>query len=162
MNMILTSPEFKDGATLDSSYQADRDNVSPALAWDNVPAGTKSFAVAMHDPDAPTGGAGWWHWLAFGIPAEARSLPRNAGEASGSLMPAGVVQLFNDRGTRGYMGCLPPVGDPAHRYIFTVYALSAELPEIPADARTSMAGFIINAHCLGKASLTAYYARHTE
>ncbi len=158
-DMILSSPEFQNGDTLDISYQSDRDNASPVLVWDNVPEGTKSFAIAMHDPDAPTGGAGWWHWFAFGIPAEVRSLPRNAGSACGQNMPAGVVQLFNDGGARGYMGCMPPVGDPAHRYIFTVYALGADVPEISDDAQTSMAGFIINAHCLGKASLTGYYAR---
>ncbi len=158
-DFTLTSPEFQAGALLDAAYQADRDNQSPALQWQGAPAATRSFAIAMHDPDAPTGGAGWWHWLAFGLSADVHSLPRNAGAADGSQMPAGVRQLRNDGGNLGYMGCYPPVGDPAHRYVFTVYALDTDQLDIPADATTSMAGFIINAHALARASLTAYYAR---
>lgn len=113
----------------------------------------------MHDPDAPTGGAGWWHWLAYGISADVHALARHAGAADGSNMPAGVRQLRNDGGNLGYMGCYPPEGDPAHRYIFTVYALSTDSLDIPDDATTSMAGFIINAHTLAKAHITGYYAR---
>lgn len=144
---------------LDKSYQSDHDNQSPELMWQNAPPGTRSFAIAMHDPDAPTGGAGWWHWLAFGLGADIRELPRNAGAADGSQMPAGVRQLRNDGGNAGYMGCYPPEGDPAHRYIFTVYALDTDTLGIDAEATTSMAGFIINAHALASASLTAHYAR---
>ncbi|WP_037586240.1 YbhB/YbcL family Raf kinase inhibitor-like protein [Stenoxybacter acetivorans] len=158
-NFTLTSPEFKDGDKLDISYQADKDNQSPALVWQNAPTDTKSFAVAMHDPDAPTGGAGWWHWLAFGIPAELTELPRNAGAVGGVNMPAGVRQMRNTGGALGYGGCYPPVGDPAHRYIITVYALDTDKPDIAEDATTSMAGFVINAHAIAKASLTVYYAR---
>ncbi|WP_066565461.1 YbhB/YbcL family Raf kinase inhibitor-like protein [Snodgrassella sp. CFCC 13594] len=155
----LTSTEFTEGTKLDASYQADHDNQSPALAWQHPPQGTQSFAIAMHDPDAPTGGAGWWHWLAINIPAHATALARNAGAADGCGMPAGVRQLRNDGGSLGYMGCYPPIGDPAHRYIFTLYALDLPKLDLADNATTSMAGFMVNAHCLGKASLTAYYAR---
>ncbi|MBR6027255.1 MAG: YbhB/YbcL family Raf kinase inhibitor-like protein [Neisseriaceae bacterium] len=159
--MELFSPEFTDGAVLDISYQADHDNQSPALVWENVPENVKSFAVAMHDPDAPTGGAGWWHWFVYNLPANIRSLPRNAGDVSGANLPEGAKQLFNDGGARAYGGCLPPVGDPAHRYIFTVYALDTIFSddEIPANAQTSMAGFMVNAHTIDKASLTGFLAR---
>lgn len=159
MKFTLTSPEFKEGDTLNSSYQVDQDNQSPELLWKNAPATTKSFAIAMHDPDAPTGGAGWWHWLAFNIPKQINRLQRNAGCSDGTLLPVGVRQMKNDGGSLGYMGCYPPEGDPAHRYIFTIYALDIEQPKIATDASTSMAGFIINAHTIAKASLTGYLAR---
>lgn len=155
----LTSPEFTEGVTLDSSYQLDRDNQSPELRWQHAPAGTRSFAVAEHDPDAATGGAGWWHWMMVGIPASAQGLARNAGAADGSHLPAGASQMRNDRSEVGYMGCYPPVGDPAHRYIFTVYALDTDDLAIPANASTSQAGALIHEHTLAKAQLTVYYAR---
>ena len=158
-SFTLTSAEFSEGSHLDAAYQADRDNQSPALQWHGAPDETRSFAIAMHDPDAPTGGAGWWHWLAFNIPADTQALPRNAGAAGGDNMPAGTRQMRNDGGNLGYMGCYPPEGDPAHRYIFTVYALNTDKLDIAADATTSLAGFMVNAHTVAKASLTAYYAR---
>ncbi|MFV2030470.1 YbhB/YbcL family Raf kinase inhibitor-like protein [Neisseria sp. S1] len=158
----LSSPEFTEGALLDSSYQADRDNQSPELHWQGTPEGTKSFAVAMHDPDAPTGGAGWWHWMLVNLPADIVALPRNSGSADGKNLPENVRQLRNDGGNPGYMGCYPPVGDPAHRYIFTVYALNVEHLDLPEDATTSLAGFMVNAHTIGKASLSARYARESE
>ena len=65
-------------------------NVSPSLAWSNAPAGTKSFAVTMYDPDAPTG-SGWWHWVVFNLPADTTSLPAGAGNPGGKL-PKGAVQ----------------------------------------------------------------------
>lgn len=159
MSFVLTSPEFSDGDTLPSSYQADRDNQSPALAWQGAPEGARSFAIAMHDPDAPTGGAGWWHWFAYGLPADTRALPRNAGSADGAHLPVGVRQMRHDGGGLGYMGCYPPEGDPAHRYVFTVYALDTDDISLPAEATTSMAAFVVLSHAIGQASITAYYAR---
>lgn len=155
----LTSLEFQNGDTLDKSYQADQDNQSPALSWKNPPEGTKSFAIAMHDPDAPTGGAGWWHWLVFNLPANLRTLPRHAGALGNNNLPQSAIQMKNDGGERAYMGCYPPEGDPAHRYIFTIYALDCAQLDIDPNDSTSKAGFIINAHSLAKAQLTAYYAR---
>lgn len=157
--LTLSSPEFHDGQMLDIRYQADQENQSPALNWSNIPEQTKSFAIAMHDPDAPTGGAGWWHWLAFNIPANTQSLPKNAGSPDGKNMPDGVQQMRNDGGTLGYMGCYPPEGDPPHRYIFTIYALNTAHLDIPEQATTSFAGFMINQHTIAKVHLTAYYQR---
>lgn len=155
----LISPELTEGATLDSSYQSDRDNQSPELHWQHAPAGTRGFAVAMHDPDAPTGGAGWWHWMMVDISADVAGLARDAGACDGSHLPAGARQLRNDGGTLGYMGCYPPAGDPAHRYVFTVYALNTNVLPVALDATTSKTGFAVNAHALAKAQLTVYYAR---
>ncbi|MCO6503979.1 MAG: YbhB/YbcL family Raf kinase inhibitor-like protein [Snodgrassella sp.] len=159
LNFTLTSPEFKDGDRVDSSYQSDQDNQSPALIWQNAPATTQSFAIACHDPDAPTGGAGWWHWMAINIPPSVTELKRDTGAQNGQHLPAGTRQLRNDTGTLGYSGFYPPVGDPPHRYIFTVYALDTDKIDVPADASTSMTGFMVNAHTIAKTSITVYYGR---
>lgn len=156
---ILTSPEFKQGDRVDSSYQSDQDNQSPSLIWENAPTESKSFAIVCHDPDAPTGGAGWWHWMAINIPSTVTELKRDAGRRDGQNMPAGTRQLRNDTGTLGYSGFYPPVGDPPHRYIFTLYALDIDKIEVPADATTSLTGFMVNAHTIAKTSLTVYYGR---
>src|SRR5262252_3948668 len=68
-------------------------NLSPALRWSGAPAGAKSFALLVHDPDAPTGGAGWWHWLVVNIPATTTELRKNAGLADGSNLPFGCTQV---------------------------------------------------------------------
>ena len=157
--MILISEEFKNGDTLSESYQADKENKSPALQWLNFPEETKSFAILMHDKDAPTGGAGWWHWMAFDIPSNVTSLVRDAGNLSGDLLPKGAKQMKNDGGVWGYMGCYPPKGDKPHEYKFTIYALDLEYLPINPEDSTSKAGFIINSHVLDKASLIGYYSR---
>ena len=155
----LTSPEFKNGNTVDSSYQSDRDNQSPALIWENAPAETKSFAIQCHDPDAPTGGAGWWHWMAINLPKNLTELKRNAGAEGGQNLPAGTRQLRNETGTLGYSGFYPPEGHPPHRYIFTVYALNTDKIDLPEDATTSYAGFVVNSHAIAKASVMVHYGR---
>lgn len=136
------------------------DNVSPEIAWRNAPAGTKSFALMVHDPDAPTGGAGFWHWVVINIPATTTKLPEGAGNANpGSALPAGVVQIHNDYSIAGWGGPCPPTGDKPHRYVFTVYALKVPKLQPPANATASLVGFMINQNALAKASLTARYGR---
>jgi len=132
-------------------------NISPALAWSGAPKGTKSFAVTVYDPDAPTG-SGWWHWLVYNIPASVSELPTGAGSAGGKL-PAGAVQGHTDFGTAGFGGACPPAGDKPHRYIFTVYALKSESIDAPAEASAAMVGFMIHANTLAKASITTHYGR---
>ncbi|HEY8707126.1 MAG TPA: YbhB/YbcL family Raf kinase inhibitor-like protein [Burkholderiaceae bacterium] len=133
-------------------------NISPALKWSGAPAGTKSFAVTVYDPDAPTG-SGWWHWVVFNIPASATELPEGAGAANGTGLPAGAVQGRTDFGAPGFGGACPPQGDKPHRYIFTVYALKTDKIEVPADASAALVGFMINANRIGKAGFTAKYGR---
>lgn len=133
-------------------------NISPALAWKNAPAGTKSFALMAYDPDAPTG-SGWWHWVVYNIPASVTSLPAGAGKADGSLLPAGAVQSNTDFGAAGYGGPCPPAGDKPHRYIFTIFALKVEKLELPPNPSAAMVGFFVRQNMIQKASVTGTYSR---
>lgn len=136
-------------------------NVSPALEWSGAPAGTKSFAITVYDPDAPTG-SGWWHWVVFNLPASTTKLVQGAGDAGGAKLPAGAVQSRTDFGGPGYGGPCPPQGPSLkkpHRYIFTVHALKTEKIEVPSDATAALVGFMINANRIGSASFTARYGR---
>ena len=134
-------------------------NVSPGLSWSGAPKGTKSFALLVHDPDAPTGGAGWWHWLVINIPASTTELKKDAGKADGSSLPAGAEQVTTDFGSPGWGGPCPPAGDKPHRYHFTLYALKVEKLELPKGATAALAGFMVGANSLGKATLTGTYGR---
>jgi Raf kinase inhibitor-like YbhB/YbcL family protein len=160
--MSLTSADVRQGATMStehvfSAFGCTGRNLSPALSWSNAPVGTRSFAVTMYDPDAPTG-SGWWHWVVFNIPANVTSLPRGAGDPAANVLPPGAVQSNTDFGGYGYGGPCPPPGKP-HRYIFTVFALKVDA--LPLDSRASgaMVGFNLNANALAKATLTARYGR---
>ena len=159
----LKSPDIAEGARIDMKHVYDSfgctgGNLSPALVWSDPPAGTKSFAVLMHDPDAPTGGAGFWHWLVVDIPADVRELKQGAGNRSGKNLPAGARQLETDFGEKAYGGPCPPPGAP-HRYVITVYALKIDKLGDAADGRTAIAGFTMNANALAKASVTGLFGR---
>lgn len=133
-------------------------NQSPQLSWSNAPEGTKSFAVTMYDPDAPTG-SGWWHWVVFDIPESTTDLPAGAGSSTGSGMPLGAVQSVTDFGATGYGGPCPPPGHGPHQYTVTVYALKTEKLGLDEKAGAAMVGFNLNQHMLAKASLVFYYSR---
>jgi Raf kinase inhibitor-like YbhB/YbcL family protein len=159
----LTSPTIKPGSMLTdaqvfSGFGCTGKNVSPALKWSGAPAGTKSFALTVYDPDAPTG-SGWWHWVVYNIPASATELAEGAGTADGKGLPAGSAQANTDFGAPGFGGACPPPGDKPHRYIFTVYALKTDKLEIPAGGTAALVGFMIHANKLGAASFTAKYGR---
>jgi Raf kinase inhibitor-like YbhB/YbcL family protein len=161
--LSLESPAIKPGSALSNAQVfngmgCSGKNVSPALQWKDAPSGTKSFAVTLYDPDAPTG-SGWWHWVVYDIPATVTALPEHAGDATGPLLPAGAIQGRTDFGTTGFGGACPPVGDKAHRYILTVYALKTEKIEVPAGSSAAMVGFMLHANELAKASITAHYGR---
>jgi len=117
-----------------NGYGCKGQNVSPAIAWSNPPADTKSFALLVHDPDAPTGGKGWWHWIVVDIPAATRALAQGAGGTDGRALPAPARQLNTDFGTPGWGGPCPPPGDRPHHYVFTVYALRVDKLSLPANA----------------------------
>jgi Raf kinase inhibitor-like YbhB/YbcL family protein len=132
-------------------------NLSPALFWSGAPAGTKSFAIMVHDPDAPTG-SGFWHWIVYNIPADVTSIPAEAGDVKKKGMPAGVVQGRTDFGTYGYGGPCPPPGKP-HHYHFRIYALKVPKLDVPADATAAVIGFNVNANKLAEADLVGLYGR---
>ncbi|KEF41106.1 MAG: hypothetical protein ER33_13120 [Cyanobium sp. CACIAM 14] len=134
-------------------------NVSPALRWSEPPAGTRSFALLVHDPDAPTGGSGWWHWLVLDLPATLRALPAGAGRPDGSALPSAARQIRTDYGTPGWGGPCPPVGDKPHRYVFNLHALKVPKLELPAGASAALAGYLVNANSLGSATLIGTYGR---
>ncbi|MFC5429038.1 YbhB/YbcL family Raf kinase inhibitor-like protein [Paraburkholderia denitrificans] len=133
----------------------DGGNRSPQLTWHNAPAGTRSFAITMFDPDAP--GPGWWHWAVADIPARVTALPENA-SASGELKPLGAVEARNDFDADGYGGPCPPPGKP-HRYVITVYALSIDRLGIPQGRPAALFDHEIAGSRLGSAQLTVTYGR---
>lgn len=131
------------------------EDISPQLSWSGAPEGTKSYAVTIFDPDAPTG-SGFWHWSVGNIPADVTELAENAGASDGSGLPAGAFQLENDGGGRGFIGAAPPAGHGAHRYIITVHALNVEKLDIPEDASNAFFGFNRHGATIGRATLTVY------
>ena len=139
-------------------FGCDGGNVSPSLAWKNPPAGTKSFAVTAYDPDAPTG-SGWWHWVVFNIPAAATGLAAGAGDPASGKAPAGALQSRTDFGKPGWGGPCPPQGDKPHRYVLTVHALKVERLDLDENATAALVGFMLHANRIGKAAITATYAR---
>ena len=138
-------------------------NISPPLSWTDPPEGTKSFALMVHDPDAATGGAGIWHWVVINIPAAARSIEEGAGTADGANLPPGSRQITNDYAgfinSPGWGGPCPPKGGRPHSYNFTLYALKVEKLNLPPNATSSHAGFVINLNALDRAKLTMTYGR---
>jgi Raf kinase inhibitor-like YbhB/YbcL family protein len=157
----LRSPDVAEGATLTqaqvfSGFGCKGENVSPALTWSGAPPGTRSFALTVYDPDAPTG-SGWWHWIVFDLAATTDALAKGVGQSA--KLPAGARQGRNDFGTTGFGGACPPEGDKPHRYIFTIYALKVDKLEVAPDASAALVGFMINANQIGKASITARYGR---
>jgi Raf kinase inhibitor-like YbhB/YbcL family protein len=133
-------------------------NVSPELKWVHAPKNTKSFALTVYDPDAPTG-SGWWHWVVFNIPSHATELKADAGDIQKKLAPAGSVQSMTDFGKPGFGGPCPPKGDKPHRYVFTVFALDVAKLDLDEKASPALVGYMLNAHAIAKASLISYYGR---
>jgi Raf kinase inhibitor-like YbhB/YbcL family protein len=128
-------------------------NLSPEIHWKDAPKDTKSFAITVYDPKAPTG-SGWWHWVAVNIPANTTSLVQGwkpTGAAQG-------VEATNDYGTAGYGGPCPPPGSP-HPYTFTLHALKEASIDVPAGATNAVVRFMIEAATIKKASFTAFYGR---
>ena len=159
----LESIEVKPGAKIAEAqvfkgFGCEGGNVSPSLQWKNAPAGTKSFAITVYDPDAPTG-SGWWHWVMFNIPASVTSLSLGVGNPASGQTPKGAVQSRTDFGKPGYGGPCPPKGEKPHRFIFTVYALKVDKIDADESSSGALVGFMLNANKLGKASFTATYGR---
>ncbi len=157
--MRLFSKDFNDGDKMPErhvfngmGYQGE--NLSPHLAWDDVPAGCKSFVVTCFDPDAPTG-SGWWHWVVANLPSSIRELPQGAGSGLAAL-PEGSVEVRTDFSLNQYGGAAPPQGD-SHRYIFSVHALDVEQIDVSEQSSGAMVGFYVHFHKLASASITVHY-----
>jgi Raf kinase inhibitor-like YbhB/YbcL family protein len=143
----LESRAFENAHAIPSRYTCEGDDVSPALRWSNVPDGTRSLALVVDDPDAPSGV--FTHWLAWGLD------PGTDGLEEGNAAPR---EGQNDFGTTGYRGPCPPQGHGRHRYVFRLYALDAEL-ELPAGAVKSELEQAIAGHVLTTAELVGTYER---
>ena len=140
--LTVKSDAFENNGYIPDRYSCDAQDFSPALSWDEVPSGTKSFALICEDPDAPF--KIWTHWVIFNIPADSRSLKENI--TVEELKQLGIVQGKNDFGSLGYKGPCPPQGKP-HRYVFNLYALdtvlSSEEGVDKGQLITAMQGHII-------------------
>ncbi len=159
----LTSPTIKNKGTIGKShvfngFGCSGDNVSPELRWTNAPKGTKSFAVTVYDPDAPTG-SGWWHWIIFNISPDTTTLPADAGKLDNANTPQGSMQSMTDFGQPGYGGPCPPSGHKPHHYIFTVFALKVDQLPLKPEASGAMVGYYLNQNALAKATFTGLYNR---
>ena len=156
----LTSPDLRNGQRFPQSevaniFGCNGGNQAPRLQWRGAPTATQSFAVTMFDPDAPTG-SGFWHWLVWDIPANARSL--------GSTLPTGAVSGTNDAGLTGFLGPCPPVGDRVHRYRLSVFALDVPSLGLPSTAglsttRGAVLAFSMRLHILAFGRLTATFSQ---
>jgi Raf kinase inhibitor-like YbhB/YbcL family protein len=156
----VTSSSVTDGAPLAPAQLSGMFGVpggqdaSPQLSWSGAPEGTKSYAVTVYDPDAPTG-SGFWHWAVANIPATVTSLPEGAGDEAGIGLPDPAVQFPNDARAARFVGAAPPAGHGPHRYVVTVTALDVEDIGVPADATPAFLGFTMAGHVLGRAWLVA-------
>jgi Raf kinase inhibitor-like YbhB/YbcL family protein len=157
----VTSAVFRDGETIPASAVFDGmgctgNNTSPDIAWSGAPAGAKSFAVTIFDPDAPTT-VGFVHWVLFDIPAGVASLAAGAGGKDGAGI--GATQGFTDFGFSRYGGPCPPPGDAPHHYHLTVYALDVD--KLGPDSTTTYAKFrfMIRGHVLATGEIVGTYAR---
>ncbi|MEL6918742.1 MAG: YbhB/YbcL family Raf kinase inhibitor-like protein [Bacteroidota bacterium] len=133
-------------------------NRSPQLSWKNAPEGTKSFAITMYDPDAPTG-SGWWHWVVFDIPSDINDMKEGAGTITSNLAPEGSIQSITDYGVSGYGGPCPPEGHGLHQYIITVYALKTDTLNLNENTNPAVVGYYLWNNTLAKASIITYYQR---
>jgi Raf kinase inhibitor-like YbhB/YbcL family protein len=157
----LTSDDLVDGATLDTSQVsglmgAGGSDTSPQLSWSGFPADTKSFAVTVYDPDAPTA-SGFWHWAVADIPVTTTSLSSGAGDDEGTGLPDGAVQFANDAGLKRYVGAAPPPGHGPHHYYVVVHALDVESLGLPAGASPAYLGFNLFSHAIARATLVGTY-----
>lgn len=155
----LTSTSVTDGEPLANPQVsglmgAGGDDVSPQLSWSGFPEETRSFAVTVYDPDAPTA-SGFWHWAVANLPGTVAELP--AGIGDGSELPGDAVTLVNDAGMRRYVGAAPPAGHGPHRYFIAVHALQVEKLDLPEDASPAYLGFNLFMKAIARAVIHGTY-----
>lgn len=155
----LTSADITDGQPLKSDQVsgimgAGGRDVSPQLSWSGFPETTRSFAVTVFDPDAPTA-SGFWHWAVANLPATVTDLPAGAGD--GSSLPGDALTLRNDAGLARFVGAAPPAGHGHHRYFVAVHALDVEKLDIGPDASPAYLGFNVFMHAIARAVIHGTY-----
>jgi Raf kinase inhibitor-like YbhB/YbcL family protein len=156
MSLTLTSPAFTAGHDIPSDFTCEGGDVSPALAWSGIPAGTRSLALIVDDPDAPDPAAPkmtWVHWVLYNIPPDTKRLPEAIEPES---LPTGTLEGKNDWKRTGYGGPCPPIG--RHRYFFKLFALDVILPDLkhPTKAQLEKA---MEGHVLEKVELMGTYQK---
>lgn len=149
MSLQVTSPAFAAGARIPRKFTGEGEDVSPALRWSAVPAGTREIALICDDPDAPVGT--WDHWIVTAIPAAATGLEEGR-------LPEGARTGRNSWGKSRYGGPMPPPGHGDHRYFFRVYALDAPLG-LPEGATKQAVLAAVKGHVLAKGELMGKYSR---
>ncbi|MDD4957541.1 MAG: YbhB/YbcL family Raf kinase inhibitor-like protein [Candidatus Omnitrophica bacterium] len=148
----LRSSDIGEGRVVPLEFTGMGADISPELSWDDVPAGTESFAIIVNDPDAPLGT--WTHWVVYDIPPDVRLMKR---DGPGPVGPEGAPVLgVNSWGRAGYGGPMPPKGSE-HRYVFTVYALDKKLSEPGMSERELLNA--MDGHILASAAITARFGR---
>jgi hypothetical protein len=151
--MNLSSTAFKEGETIPKQHTADGKDTSPPLAWNDAPAGTRSFALICDDPDAPRGT--WVHWVLFNLSPQTTHLPE--GIPATKSLPDGTRQGTNDFKKVGYGGPAPPPGKP-HRYFFKLYSLDTMLNLAEGATKQQLVG-AMKGHILGESQLMGKYQR---
>jgi Raf kinase inhibitor-like YbhB/YbcL family protein len=136
MTMTVTSPAFQDGGEIPTRHTCQGADVSPPLAWSDVPSNAKSLALIVDDPDAPDPAAPrttWVHWVLYNMPPGVNGLAEGG---SGAVLPSGALAGANDWRLAAYGGPCPPVG--RHRYFFKLYALDTTLPDLGHPDKTAL------------------------
>jgi len=157
MSLILSSPAFAQNAAIPALHTCDGSDVSPPLQWTGLPAGTKSLALIVDDPDAPDPAAPqmtWVHWVLYNLPTGAGELPAGVGATQ---LPAGTREGVNDWKRTGYGGPCPPIG--RHRYFHKLYALDIVLPDLGRPGKKQLLK-AIEGHVLAQAELIGTYQRN--
>jgi Raf kinase inhibitor-like YbhB/YbcL family protein len=155
----VTSSSFTDGQPLANAQVsgimgAGGEDVSPQLSWSGFPEETRSFAVTVYDPDAPTL-SGFWHWAVANLPADVTELPADAGD--GRELPGDALELVNDAGMRRFIGAAPPPGHGPHRYYVAVHAVDVDKLDLSEDASPAFLGFNLFQHAIARAYIHATY-----
>lgn len=151
MPFLVSTTAFQDGGLISKKFTCDGPDISPALVWTESPAGTKSFALIMDDPDALAGT--WVHWVLYDLPGDARKLAE--GVAKDLRLPEGSRQGRNDFGKIGYNGPCPPKGGP-HRYFLKLYALDRKI-KLKAGATKAELERAMKGHILAEAEVVGRF-----
>lgn len=158
--LLLSSRAFSHGSEIPKAYTCEGEDLSPPLSWSGVPAGTKSLALIMEDPDAPDPQKPqriWVHWVLYNLPPAAMTLPE--GICSSDELPVGTLQGKNDWQKTGYGGPCPPLG--RHRYFFTLYALDTVLPDLHQPTKSQLEQ-ALEGHVLTSTQLMGTYQKKSN